>query len=88
MSGQWYITIYDENKLFKGIIDEIIISHNINCKDYEEDWRERVKVAESLFDEVKSEMIQVWNEKIDDEELLETIEHRIIKMTGCWCPYD
>lgn len=88
MSGQWYITIYDENELFKNIIDETIISHNINCKDYEEDWRERTKLAQTLFDEVKVKIIQVWKIKINDEELLETIEHRIYKMTGCWCPYD
>lgn len=84
MSGIFYISIYDEIRLFKDKIDEIISVHSegINLKSQEE----RRKLRAEIFDEVKTTMMKFWSEKIDDEELDDCICNRIYKFAGYYMP--
>lgn len=84
MSGIFYISIYDEIRLFKDKIDEIISVHSegINLKSQEE----RRKLRAEIFDEVKTTMMKFWGEKIDDEELDDCICNRIYKFAGYYMP--
>ena len=84
MTDSFYISIYDEKRLFKDMIDKIILSHSegVNFKSREE----RMKLGEDLFDEVKATMMTVWSEEIDDEELKDCIWNRIYKHTGYYMP--
>ena len=80
----FYISIYDENKLFKNMIDEIISKHSegIDLKSYEE----RIKLGNDIFDEVKTTMETVWKEDINEEELKDCICNRVYKYAGYPCP--
>lgn len=84
MTNFIYISIYDEIRLFKDMIDEIISSHSegINLKSQEE----RRKLRANIFDEVKTTMMKVWKEEIDDEELDDCICNRIYKYAGYYMP--
>ena len=84
MTNFIYISIYDEIRLFKDKIDEIISAHSedINLKSQEE----RRKLRANIFDEVKTTMMKFWNEKIDDEELDDCICNRIYKYAGYYMP--
>ena len=84
MTNFCYISIYDEIRLFKDMIDEIISAHSegINLKSQEE----RRKLRVNIFDEVKTTMMKVWKEKIDDEELDDCICNRIYKYAGYYMP--
>ena len=84
MTNFLYISIYDEIRIFKDKIDEIISAHSedINLKSQEE----RRKLRANIFDEVKTTMMKFWNEKIDDEELDDCICNRIYKYAGYYMP--
>lgn len=84
MTNFIYISIYDEIRLFKDMIDEIISAHSeeINLKSQEE----RRKLRANIFDEVKTTMMKVWKEEIDDEELDDCICNRIYKYAGYYMP--
>ena len=84
MTNFIYISIYDEIRLFKDTIDEIISAHSegINLKSKEE----RRKLRANIFNEVKTTMMKVWKEEIDDEELDDCICNRIYKYAGYYMP--
>ena len=84
MTNFIYISIYDEIRLFKDMIDEIISVHSegINLKSQEE----RRKLRADIFEEVKTTMMKVWKEEIDDEELDDCICNRIYKYAGYYMP--
>lgn len=84
MTNSYYISIYDQNILFKNIIDDIIIKHSegVNLQSYEE----RFKLEEDLFDIVLTTMMKFWKERIDEGELKDCIGNRIYKYAGYYLP--
>ena len=52
MSNCYYISIYDQNILFKNIIDDIIFKHSEGID--LESSKERIKLGDDLFDIVKN----------------------------------
>ena len=78
MSNCWYISIYDQNILFKNIIDDIIFKHSEGVD--LESLKERMKLGDDLFDVVKTTMMKFWKETIDELELKDCIHNRINKL--------
>ena len=62
MSNCYYISIYDQNILFKNIIDDIIFKHSEGVD--LESSKERIKLGDDLFDIVKITMMKFWKEGI------------------------
>ena len=83
----FHISLYDDEQLFKDTIDEILNNHKEEFTNIKRNYETRMKKTRELFGEVKSKMLQVWKEEIDDEELFSTISHRIYKFLGHECPY-
>ena len=84
MSNCYYISIYDQNILFKNIIDDIIFKHSEGVD--LESSKERIKLGDDLFDIVKTTMMKFWKERIDELELRDCIYNRIIKFAGEYLP--
>lgn len=84
MSNLFYISIYDEIRLFKDTIDEIISAHSEGIDFHSQE--ERRKLRSDIFEEVKTTMMKVWKEKIDEEELDDCICNRIYKYAGYYMP--
>ena len=84
MSNCYYISIYDQNILFKNIIDDIIFKHSEGVD--LESFKERIKLGDDLLDVVKATMMKFWKERIDELELRDCIHNRINKFAGEYLP--
>ena len=84
MSNCYYISIYDQNILFKNIIDDIIFKHSEGVD--LESFKERIKLGDDLLDVVKATMMKFWKERIDELELRDCIHSRINKFAGEYLP--
>ena len=84
MSNCYQISIYDQNILFKNIIDDIIFKHSEGVD--LESFKERIKLGDDLLDVVKATMMKFWKERIDELELRDCIHNRINKFAGEYLP--
>ena len=84
MTNCYYVSIYDQNILFKNIIDDIIYKHSEGID--LDSLNERIKLGDDLFDVVKTTMMKFWKETIDELELQDCIHNRINKFAGDYLP--
>ena len=74
-----YCSLYNINKLFIHIIDDVIISHSDKFIDYDDSFMSMMGTSFELLDEVRCKILGDQEVEIDDEELFKAIFDRIYK---------
>lgn len=82
-----YYSLYNINKLFIYIIDNVIISHSDKFIDYDDSFMSMMITSFELLDEVRSKILGNQEVEIDDEMLFSAIFDRIYKFRGHRTPY-
>lgn len=82
-----YYSLYNINKLFIYIIDNVIISHSDKFIDYNDSFMSMMTTSFELLDEVKSKILGNREIEIDDEVLFKAIFDRIYKFRRHRTPY-
>ena len=75
----YYYSLYNINKLFIYIIDNVIISHSDKFIDYDDSFMSMMTTSFELLDEVRSKILGNQEVEIDDEMLFNAIFDRIYK---------
>ena len=82
-----YYSLYNINKLFIYIIDNVIISHSDKFIDYDDSFMSMMTTSFELLDEVRSKILDNQEVEIDDEMLFSAIFDRIYKFRRHRTPY-
>ena len=82
-----HYSLYNINKLFIHIIDDVIISHSDKFIDYDDSYMSMMGTSFELLDEVRSKILGNQEVEIDDEVLFKAIFDRIYKFRRHRTPY-
>ena len=82
-----YYSLYNINKLFIYIIDNVIISHSDKFINYDDSFMSMMTTSFELLDEVRSKILDNQEVEIDDEMLFSAIFDRIYKFRRHRTPY-
>ncbi len=80
-------SLYNINKLFIHIIDDVIVSHSDKFIDYDDSYMSMMGTSFELLDEVRSKILGNQEVEIDDEVLFKAIFDRIYKFRNHRTPY-